>query len=163
MPDNKQNREPTGEELGSSKTTELEGLLAEKDQALAARDLRISELEQAVAERDSQIAALKQSVTELEQRLTEVEDRLAQAVSSYRALAVKSNPSLPEEAIVGDSIEEIDASLAGAQALVDRVRQELEAEIAAARIPAGAPQRKPLDLSALSPKEKIQYAIGERR
>jgi uncharacterized coiled-coil protein SlyX len=146
------NQEPRGED----RVTELEGLIAEKDQALAARDLRITELEQAIAERDNQIAALKQSVTEMG-------EKLAQAVASYRALAVRSNPGLPEEAIVGESIEEIDTSLAGAQALVDRVRQELEAEIAAARIPAGAPQRKPLDLSALSPKEKIQYAIGERR
>ncbi len=161
MPDNKQNQEPSGEEL--SGVTELEGLIAEKDEALAARDLRISELEQAVASRDNQIDALKQSVLELEQRLGEAEERLAQAVSSYRALAVKSNPGVPEEAIVGDSIEEIDASLAGAQALIDRLRQELEAEIAAARIPAGAPQRTPADLSALSPRDKIQYAIGERR
>lgn len=164
MPDkNKQDQESSGEELESSRVTELEGLIAEKDEALAARDLRIRELEQAVAERDDQMAVLKQSVTELEQKLGEAGERLAQAVLNYRALAAKSSPGVPEEAIVGESIEEVDASLAGAQALVDRVRQELEAEIAAARIPAGAPQRRPADLSGLSPRDKIQYAIGERR
>jgi uncharacterized coiled-coil protein SlyX len=163
LPNNKQDQEPSGEELESSRATELEGLIAEKDEALAARDLRISELERAVAERDDQIAVLRQSVTELEPKLGEAGERLAQAVSSYRALAVKSSPGVPKEAIVGDSIEEIDASLAGVQALVDRVRQELEAEIATARIPAGAPQRTPADLSGLSPRDKIQYAIGERR
>jgi len=84
-------------------------------------------------------------------------------VSSYRALAIKSNPGVPEELIAGDSVEEIDHSLVGAQALIDRVRQRLETEIAGARIPAGAPLRTPVDLSALSPQEKIQYAIGERR
>ncbi len=163
MPDNKQNQEPSGEELESSRVTELEGLIAEKDEGLAAKDLRISELEQAIASKDDQMAALKQSATELEQRLAEVEESLAQTISSYRALVIKANPSVPEESIVGDSIDEIDHSLAGAQAFIDRVRQELEAEIARARIPAGAPQRTPVDLSALSPRDKIQYAIGERR
>lgn len=151
MPDNKQDQNPGGEEL--------EGLIAEKE----TRDQRISELEQALASKDEQIAALTQSAAELEQKRAELEESLAQAISSYRALAVKYNPGVPEEQIVSDSIEEIDRSLASAQALINRVRQELEAEMAAARIPAGAPQRTPADLSALSPRDKIQYAIGERR
>jgi chromosome segregation ATPase len=155
LPDNKQEPNSGGEEL--------EGLIAEKDEALAAKDQRIAELEQALAGKDEQVAALTQSAAELEQRLAELLESLAQAISSYRALAVKYNPSLPEEQIVGDSIEEVNASLASAQALINRVRQELEAEMAAARIPAGAPQRTPADLSALSPRDKIQYAIGERR
>jgi uncharacterized coiled-coil protein SlyX len=158
-----QEQEPNGEEPERSRVAELEALLAEKDEELAAKDSRISELEQAIAERDTQIAALNQSVAELEQRSTEVEDSLSQAISSYRALVVKLNPGVPEELITGDNIEEINESLAAAQALVDRVRQELEAEIAGARVPAGAPLRTPVDLSVLSPKEKIQYAIGERR
>ncbi|MBA7643568.1 hypothetical protein ES703_51299 [subsurface metagenome] len=155
MPDNKQDQNPSGEEL--------EGLIAKKDEALATRDQRISELEQALASKDEQIAALTQSAAELEQKRAELEESLAQVISSYRALAVKYNPGVPEEQVVGDSIEEIDRSLASAQALINRVRQELEAEMAAARIPAGAPQRTPADLSALSPRDKIQYAIGERR
>jgi uncharacterized coiled-coil protein SlyX len=134
----------------------MEQRLAEKENELALKSSRISELEQALSSRDSQIADLKQSAAELE-------ERLAQAVSSYRALAVRANPSVPEEAITGESIEEIDQSLTSAQALIERVRQELEAEIAGARIPAGAPPRKPIDLSALSPRDKIQQAIGERR
>jgi len=163
LPDNKQNQEPNGEELESSRVEELEALLAEKDQQLAEKNSRISKLEQAMADRDKQDAALKQSVLKLEQKLTELEDSLAQAVSSYRALVVQSNPGVPEELITGDSIEAIDKSVAAAQTLVEKVRKELEAEIAGARVPAGAPLRTPVDLSALSPQEKIQYAIGERR
>jgi uncharacterized coiled-coil protein SlyX len=150
-----QDQEPAGEEL-AARVAELEQLVAGKERELAAKDLRINELEQAVASRDSEIAALKQSRAELE-------SRLSQAVEAYRALVVRANPAVPEELVTGESIEEIDASLASAQVLIDRVRQELGAEIAAAKIPAGAPLRTPLDLSALSPKEKIQYAIGERR
>jgi uncharacterized coiled-coil protein SlyX len=154
LPDNKQNQEPGGEEL--SKVEELEALLAEKNS-------RIAKLEQAMADKDKQIAALKQAAAEMEPKLAELEDSLAQAVSSYRALVVQANPSVPEELITGDSIEAIDNSVAAAQTLVEKVRRELEAEIAGAKIPAGAPLRTPLDLSALSPQEKIQYAIGERR
>lgn len=153
-----QDQEPAGEEreIAAARVAELEQLVAGKERELAAKDLRLAELEQAVASRDNELAALKQSRAELE-------TRLSQAVASYRALVIKSNPALPEELVTGESIEEIDTSLASAQVLIDRVRQELGAEIAAAKIPAGAPLRTPLDFSALSPKEKIQYAIGERR
>jgi uncharacterized coiled-coil protein SlyX len=153
-----ENQDPAAEEGKSAATrvAELEELVAQKERELELKDSRISELEETVASRDSQLAALNQSLAELE-------SRLSQAVEAYRALVVKANPAVPEELISGDSVEEIDQSLASAQVLVDRVRQELEVEIAAAKIPAGAPPRKPLDFSALSPKEKIQHAIGERR
>jgi chromosome segregation ATPase len=163
LPDNKQEPNPNGEELESSRVAELEGLIAERDEALVAKEQHLAELEQALTAKDEQVAALTQSAAELEQKLAGLEESLAQAISSYRALIVKYNPSVSEEQVSGDSIEEIDASLASAQALINRVRQELEAEMAAARIPAGAPQRTPADLSALSPRDKIQYAIGERR
>jgi uncharacterized coiled-coil protein SlyX len=148
-------KEPDGEEM--------EARLAEQEAALAEKSSHISELEQALAERGEQINTLKQSLAELETKLTELKEGQAQAIASYRELVIKSNPDLPEELISGDSVEEIDKSLAGARALIDRVRQRLETEIAGARIPAGAPLRAPLDLSALSPQEKIQYAVGERR
>jgi len=162
LPEDMQNQNPSGEELEST-TARVEELVANKERELAAKDSRISELEQAIAERDNQIATLRQSLAELEPRLTELENSLSQAVSSYRALMIKSNPGVPEELITGDSIEAIDKSVADSRNLVDKVRKELEAEIAKARVPAGAPQRTAIDFSALSPKEKIQYAIGERR
>ena len=161
MPENKQNQEPKGEEL--SRQDELEALLAEKEAALLEKSSRVAKLEQVSADKDNQIAALKQSAAELEVKLAELEDSLAQAVSSYRALVVQANPGVPEELITGDNIEAIDKSVAAAQTLVEKVKKELEAEIAGARVPAGAPLRTPADLSALSPQEKIQYAIGERR
>jgi uncharacterized coiled-coil protein SlyX len=146
---NNQDQGPAEERESAARVAELEQLVAQKESELAAKDSRITELEQAVASRDSQLA--------------ELEGKLSQAVASYKALVVKANPAVPAELISGESVEEIDQSLANARVLVDRVRQELESEIAAAKIPAGAPPRTPLDFSVLSPKEKIQYAIGERR
>ena len=163
MPDNKQNQNPSGEEPETSRTTELEGLIAEKDEQLAAKDLRLSELEQAIASKDNQIAALKQSMAELEQKLTDLENSLSQVVSSYRALAAEVNPEVLGELITGNTVEDINASLEKAKTLVSRVKEGLEAEIASVRVPAGAPERAPINLEALSPREKIEYAIGGRR
>ena len=145
MPDdNEQNQEPTGEELEQvmARVNELEGLVAQKDEELAKANTRVSELEETTVES---------------------ERKLVQTVSSYRALVVKANPGVLEEMITGDTIEDINASLEKATTLVNRVKQGLEAEIASIRIPAGAPERTPIDLGALSPLEKIQYAIGGKR
>lgn len=137
---------PSVEEPEESKLTELEGLLARKDEKLAEADARLAELEAAVADSEA--------------RLITISDSLTEAVASYRALVVESHPEVLEELVAGDSIETINESLEKAQDLVGRVKQGLETEITLARIPAGAPERTSPDLSALSPREKIQYALG---
>ena len=82
-----------------------------------------------------------------------------------RYLRKFSTVNLPdlEELITGDTVEAINQSLENAGTLISKVRQGLEEEASRVRVPAGAPQRAPLDLSALSPREKIQYAIGGKR
>ena len=161
MPDDKEQnpQESTIEEeleRTRARLAELENLLTRRDEELAAKASRISELEQT-------IVALEKSVSDLEQRLTDLNNALTQAISSYRTLAIKSKAGIPEELISGDTIEAIDESLANAQTVIEKVKQELETEIAAAKVPAGAPQRTPLDFSALSSREKIQYAIGGKK
>lgn len=133
-----------GEQLedASSKVIALEDLLAEREEQLAKANARISELEQAVAESGK---------------------NLAQAVSDYKQLAVKSSPGVPDELVAGSTIEEINSSLERARIIVGKVRQGLTTEMASAKVPAGAPERTPADLSVLSPLEKIRYAIGGKR
>jgi uncharacterized coiled-coil protein SlyX len=143
-----QNQDPIPEEAEEnqlSRISELEGLVAQKDQALASTNARITELEQALAES--------------EERLKITNDSLAEAVASYQAMVNKANPEVPEELVSGDSIEAVNRSLEEAKSLISHVKQGLEAEIQATRVPAGAPQRTPPDLSALSPREKIQYGV----
>ena len=106
---------------------------------------RITELEQALAQSE---AALKAG-----------NDSLAEAVASYQAMVIAANPEIPEELISGDGIEAVNRSLEEAKSLISRVKQGLEAEVQASRVPAGAPQRTPPDLSALSSREKIQYGV----
>lgn len=146
--------------LPEAGVAELESRLAQRDEELAKADGRLIELEQVVAGKDSQITTLKQFEAELEERLTSLNNALVEAVASYKAVVVQANPEVIDELISGDTIESINGSLSRAKALVSKVKQGLETEISLARIPAGAPERRLPDLSALSPREKIQYAIG---
>jgi len=159
---------PEVEELGQSEVSEagvaeLESLAAQEDEELAKANARLIELEQAVASKDSEIATVKQSKAELEERLTTISNSLAEAVAGYKAMVIQVNPEVIEELISGGTIEAINESLEKAKTLVSKVRQGLETEISLAKVPAGAPERTSPDLSALSPREKIQYAIGGRR
>ena len=145
---------------------ELKRLRQEKEELvreLESKDATIAELEQTVASKDSEIALLKQSIAESEQKLAEINETLAQAIASYKSLVVETNPEIPAELITGDTVEAINESLENARVLIDKVRQGIEAEASRTKVPAGAPQRAPLDLSVLSPREKIQYAIGGKR
>ena len=174
MPDDELNQDyvPAEEKPEDSKAriAELEGLVAERDEALGVGEARLSEagaritgLEQMTAERDSEVAALKHSLVSSGETLDSVKNSLAQAVSSYRALVVQANPDVLDELVAGDSVEAVNQSLENAQALISRVRQGLEVEVSRMRVPAGAPQRTLPDLSALSAREKIQYAVGSNK
>ena len=156
---------PAEDELGQSEAfkeriAELENLIAQKDQELISKNARIPELETAAASLESEITTLKQTVTESSNNLNKLNENLEQAVASYKALVIQSNPDVPEELITGDSIEAIADSLISAKELVTKIRKGMEAEISLAKVPIGALERAAPDLSALSPREKIQYAIG---
>jgi len=145
---------------------ELERVKQDKEtltRELESKGATITELEQALAGRESEIVILKQAMVESDEKLTEINNTLAQAVAGYKALVVATNPEVLGELITGDTIEAVNESLENARALVGRVRQGMEEEASRMRVPAGAPQRTPLDLSVLSPREKIQYAIGGKR
>lgn len=144
-------------------TSELEAVLAKRDEELTRANARIVELEETVSDRDSHITMLEQSNNELEGKLTIANDSLTEAVTSYRNMILQANPDIVEELISGDTIESLNGSLEKARSLIGRVRQGLESEIAMSRVPPGAAERRPPDLSALSPREKIQYAIGGKR
>jgi chromosome segregation ATPase len=156
--------EELGDEVMSpERVTEVERLVAQKDEELALANARIAELEEALADKDGDIAALEQLKTELEEELSTLNGSLAEAVANYKTMVIQTNPEVMEELISGDNIEAINESLEKARSLISWVRQGLETEISLARVPTGAPERRSPDLSALSPSEKIQYAIGGRR
>lgn len=145
---------------------ELDSLRAQKEtliSELATKDTRVTELEMAVSEKDSEIAVLKQTVVDDNGKFEALNESLSQAVAAYKTLVVKANPGVIEELITGNTITEINQSLENAKSLISKVRGGIEQEIASGKVPAGAPQRTFPDLSALSPREKIQYAIGGKK
>ena len=124
---------------------------------------RISTLEKTLAEREMELDTVKKSVEKLQESLTVGEAELIRAAADYRKLVLQTNPDVTEELITGDSISEINESLAKAKTLISKVRQSVEKEIARTRVPVGSPGRQTPDLSALSPREKIHYAIGGKK
>ena len=124
---------------------------------------RISTLEKTLAEREMELDTVKKSVEKLQESLTVGEAELVRAAADYRKLVLQTNPDVTEELITGDSISEINESLAKAKTLISKVRQSVEKEIARTRVPVGSPGRQTPDLSALSPREKIHYAIGGKK
>ena len=132
------------------------------EEELAKLNARVIELEQVLVGKESEIASLKQTGQEMETRLTALNDSLSRAVASYKTVVIRANPEVIEELISGNTIASIDESLVKAKELVSRVRRGVESEISLSKVPAGAPERTSHDLSTLSPREKIQYAMGRK-
>ena len=142
-----------------------EGLKLENEtlkRELKSRADAIDGLEKTLADRDTEIATIKQVAEDFKLKLDEMGKSLPLAVAAYRELVAQANPGLVAEMIKGETIEAINESVKSARSLVDRVKQEVGAENARVRVPAGAPQRTLPDFSALSPREKIKYAMESK-
>ena len=126
---------------------------------LKSRNDAITKLEKTLAERDTAIAAMKQSLEANQQQLDAVNKALPQAVAAYKELVIQANPGPVAEMVQGDTIAAIDESVKSARVLVARVKQEVGAENARVKVPAGAPPRTLPDFSALSSREKIKFAM----
>lgn len=82
------------------------------------------------------------------------------AVTAYRNLLISTNPAVfSEDCLPGATIQEIEASAKKVNDLAARVRAQLQADIKAVIVPAGAPERSGPDTSSMSPHDKIKYAI----
>jgi uncharacterized coiled-coil protein SlyX len=124
---------------------------------------KTAEFEKVIADKESEIAGLRKSESEMQEKLSALSKSLKEAVISYKTRIIQMNPGITEELISGETIEAVEISLEKAIGLISRVKKSVEKEISHTRVPAGAPGRRTLDLSGLSPREKIQYAIGGKK
>jgi len=176
MPDPEQNTvEPesgndamTPEELSELKAqleaevkakAEFEAQGAEKDARIAELDTEVSRLTQDVQALKGEKESLNLKLTELNGILSQSKESQAQAVAKYKSLIVGSNPTIPAELIQGASIDELNASVENARALVSKIREQVAKEAETARVPPGAPPRTGVEVEALSPTEKIKYGL----
>jgi chromosome segregation ATPase len=150
--------EPHGEDLR----------IAELQAQLAARDAEFGKLKEALAEKtalaDSQeqeLSDLRTAASQAEERITGLSGSLTEAISKYKERLYSSHPELLENMITGETIREIDASLDNALILVNKVKANIAEQAKVVTVPVGAPARTEPDLSAMSAKEKIAYAVGK--
>ena len=130
------------------------------EQEIKIREEKIAGLEKSLSEKESEITAVKKSLDEAKKAIVETSLDLSQAVAAYKEMVGQANPGPVAEMVKGNTIAEINASLKSARELVTKVRQDVGAENARVRVPAGAPQRASADLSALSAREKIRFGMG---
>ncbi len=144
----------------------LQGQVAESGASLRTReaesdDLRrqLDEVRTTLGAREQALAATAAEVEEVRGALAAAETGARTAADRYRDLLLASEPHLPGDLVAGDSVEAIDAAAERARVTVAQVRQHLEDQARAIRVPAGAPPRGAPDISGLSPGEKIRLGL----
>ena len=140
----------------TEETREVEEMTAEGEGEENVQETRIGELEATLAQLQQQMAEREQ---EVENEVSALKQQLSVAAAKYRGLLLAGAPEVPTEMVGGETPEEVDASFAAAREMVEKVRRQLEAQAQSERVPTGAPARTPPDFGALSPQEKIAYAL----
>ena len=116
----------------------------------------------ATAELETELAEARAIVEQRDAEVETLRHQLASATARYREALLASAPEVPAELVTGATPEEVEASLAQAKGMVERIRSHIEAQLAEQRVPTGSPIRSAPDLSALSPTEKIAYALAQK-
>ncbi|MFN8584339.1 MAG: hypothetical protein U0446_03295 [Dehalococcoidia bacterium] len=119
----------------------------------------------AVSEAETDSTSAVEAALEATRRELEEQRRLAlTAVARYRDAALAAEPELPPELVSGQTVEEVDASLAAARSTVASIRQRLSegAESSMRGFPAGAPARLGGSTEGLSAAEKIARGLERR-
>ncbi len=137
-----------------ARLADSEALAVQRAEETAALQLQVSEQGLALAQRGGE-------VDELSTALGGARAEVQQAAQSYRELVLQREPELPADLIGGDSVAEVDASVARARQTVAQVRQHIEQQAQALRVPAGAPVRSGPDVSGLTPGEKIRLGMRQ--
>ena len=165
MPENEENQETQETQNTALETEDLEAIkarLEEEKKAKAAADAALAEKDDRIASLESSLSEAKQAVESLRAEGVAISEARDQAVAKYLDAVRLANPAIPQDAIVGETIEEIDAALAKAATIAESVKASLEAQAKQTKVPAGAPPRKEISVEGLSPREKITAGIQQK-
>jgi chromosome segregation ATPase len=154
---------PTDPQLTAAlaRVDDLTRQLSERDSKMGELQAEISGKGALVESQAQELATLQAAGAESESKLSGLAESLTDAVKRYRDLALVQLPDAVADLVVGDTIDAIDASLAGARTLVDRVKSSLEAS-ASESVSSGSPERTAEDWRDKSPKEKILHGLNEQ-
>ncbi len=161
--------EPEDMEAINAQLEEEKKAKAAAEAALAEKDTRIAEMqaegEALRAEQSNLQASLSEAKTGSEAitaELASAKEANTQAIAKYLGAVRVANPAIPQDIIAGDTIEDIDASLAKATTIAESVKANLEAQAKETKVPAGAPPRGEISLEGLTPREKIAAGIQQK-
>jgi predicted nuclease with TOPRIM domain len=151
----------------TDKVATLEAELATKTGEFETIQGQLTTIQGQLAEATAAHSKLTAAHSELVEEFEGAKAAYAYAVDDYKKLVLASNPLFTPDIIGGDTIEAVKASVDKANALVGKVKEGLEAQAKAlaglAVVPAGAPERKGVDTSSLSTKEKINLGLEQAR
>ena len=108
---------------------------------------------------EQELADAQAALHERDEQLGALQAELGAPLERYRASLLASNPDVPQDMVDGTSIASLDESFNAASALAERLRRQVEERTAQERVPAGAPTRCSLDVSALTPQQKIMKGL----
>jgi hypothetical protein len=115
---------------------------------------------QALAARDAELAGLRQAA---EQHQAAAEAVQRQLLAAHRArLLAEHHGRIVDDLVQGDTVDELNASVARAEAAYSSVAEQVRTA-AAASVPAGNAARTGAGLALLSPQEKIAYGLRNGR
>jgi chromosome segregation ATPase len=137
-----------------------EARAAQIQEDLAATQTERDRLSSELAETQAQIAARDEDLSAAQAGVESLQASLRSAGAKYREAILASQPEVPPDLVGGETVEEVDQQLHAALRMVAQMRGHLESQAQAVRVPTGAPPRRPPDLSALSPGEKILYGLS---
>jgi len=158
----KETQETTNEVSTPEDLEAIKAQLEEEKKAKAAAEAALAGKAERITELEASLNVVSQASEAAAAELAQVKEAHAQAVAKYLGAVRAANSTIPQDIIAGDTIEEIDASLAKATTIASAVRQSLEAEAKEAKVPAGAPARGEISLEGLTPREKIAAGIQQK-
>ncbi len=162
--------EPSAAGNGDSTPSEREQLGATLQQeqqdrqdfvaALTERDDRIDELSTLLQQARDDIESRQQAADNAWTEMTALRQAKDEALNACRDALRLAHPEVPPDLIHGETVEELTGSVDAAKSLVEKVRAALQADKAAARVPAGAPVSTGPELDGLSPRDKIAAGVS---
>ena len=123
-----------------------------------------AELEALAAADAEQHDALQEALAAATRALEAQRAATRAAVARYREALLASDADLPPDLVQGETLEDLDASVAAARTAVALIRERVAAEARAHPygFPVGSPAREPRPAHAMSAAEKIAAGLSER-
>ena len=148
----------------------LQNIAADREARAAHVDDALAQARAELASRDEELATLRDDLSGAQAELAgarseaeELRAGLRSAAEKYRQAVLASRAEVPPDLVAGDTVEEVDRQLEAAMRMVAQLKSHLESQAQAQRVPTGAPARRGTDLAALSPTEKINYGLAQKK